>query len=304
MYYLIVCLIAAVLFPAAGWGMTPGEFDELAIPMMAHPEKADALLKVCDQTLKEKGLEPEFEAFIHVMRSHALLLKKQFAAAAREAEVVIRSGHQGDLGYYALRDVLFAQDKYDEGLEVCLRGARALSDERSRAASAAECQDNFWQATMVSAANLRQAYAKDVKAADARYKTRTLPVQGTLVRIEGESSAPVFVLDAGDKQWSLVCLPGTAEQAKVKPEAGGGKPAGGPPKSGEMSYRLESAKAPAAKQSGASEKQAPAQGAAGNASGGEERSLPAPSTDVVVLGTISGLDGRRILLTGCALLTE
>jgi nucleotide-binding universal stress UspA family protein len=295
MKYLTACLIVVLLLPAAaGWSITPKEFDELAIPMMAHPEKADALLKVCDQTLKEKGLDPEFEAFVHIMRSHALLLKKRYADAAREADIVIRSGRQGDLGYCAMRDVLFARGKYDEGLEVCLRGASTLSDERSRAASVAECQGNFWQATMVSAKDLHQAYARDAKKADARYRTHTLPVQGKLLRIEGEASAPVFVLGTDNRQWDVICLPG------AKATGGGKAPAGADPESAELSYRLEDAPAAAGRKSDAAGTQSPVREAAG----GGETALPEPGMDIVVLGTVSGLEGKRIVLTKCALLTE
>jgi hypothetical protein len=304
MKYLTACLIAVLLFPAAaGWCTTPKEFDELAIPMMAQPEKADALLKICDRTLKEKGLDPEFEAFIHIMRSHALLMKKRYVAAAKEADAVIRSGRQGELGYCALRDVLFAQGKYDEGLEVCLRGARTLPDERSRAASVAECQGSFWQATMISAETLRQAYAKDAKAADAKYKTRTLPVQGKLIRIESRTSAPVFVLGTTNTQWNVVCLPGKAGPNQTKSAAGGNKPAGAKPDAGEMVYRLEDKQSSSDRTDGA-ETRAPAQGAAGDGADGGEKNLPAPGTDIVVLGTITGLDGKRVVLTECSLLTE
>ena len=182
--YVAPLVLCALILPQAGWAATAKEFDEKTIPLMGNPKNADKLLKICVDALAKVKNDPEFEAFIHVMKSHAHLLKKEYEKAEKDARIVIDSGLQEDFGHSALREVLFAQKRFDEGLEICLQGASKVRGEHNQSSARQDCRDLHLIATSLTPESLRSEYQKSSILADAKYKNRTINVLGVITSVE------------------------------------------------------------------------------------------------------------------------
>lgn len=208
----LLLVLFVLTMPQVAWSMTPEEFDEQAIPLMTKPKEADKLLKLCEQALADAKQDPEFEAFIRVVKSHGHLLKKEYSKAEAEARIVIDSKRQGDLGYSALKDVLFAQGRFQEGRQICMDGVSRVNP-HNQAVASQDCEDDYLSATSITPETLWNAYKKNAATADAKYKSTSITMLGTVTRAEPSGASVFFEVDK-KAATGVVCLFNVPERAQ------------------------------------------------------------------------------------------
>ena len=289
---LVLCLLA---LPQTGWSMTLKEFEDRAIPLLNSSKEADRLIKICNDALADAKSDPDFEAYIHVFKSHAFFMKKDYPRAETEARIVIDSGYQAELGHSALRDVLFARDRFDEGLEVCLKGASKIKGERNQDAARQDCEDAYLEKTAVPAAALWNAYKKSAATADAKYKGHPINIIGTVTSVEprgAEDARLTFALDKSGSK-NVICLLGTASpEATPAP----GKQTGKAKDGGSIEYSLNGDNSGTGSKPDTTKKDTAKKGKDGKS---PALDLPAPGETVAVSGSVQGMEGNDLVLIDC-----
>ena len=204
---ILLLALCALIMPQPVWSMTAKQFDDMTIHLMGRPKDADKLLKICATALAEVKDDPEFESFIHVMKSHAHLMKKEYKNAEKDARIVIDSGRQEDLGHSALRDVFFARGQFEEGLAICLQGTSRVRGERHQEAASQNCHDVYLEATSVKPETLWNAYKKNPAQAAKNYQGRSITVLGVVASVESlDNGGARVTFSLDDDSKNVICM--------------------------------------------------------------------------------------------------
>lgn len=240
-------LLATVLcLPGFAQAMSQTAFDDKAIPMLSKQAQASKLLALCEKALNESP-DKEFEAYIRVIKSHAHLLKKDYAKAEEEAQKAIDSGKQPELAYTAMMDVHFARGEYDEGLKICLESTKSLGD-KQRAAAEQDCKTAFAPKKGAKpSAKKEQAVAPSQDNTQKTQSKPHMPEQDNSQKVQSKPHMPEADSKAEAPKESAKPKP----EPKAEPKSEQAKPKKA---DADMSYSLSGTGSSAAKSTKASEK--------------------------------------------------
>ena len=118
-------LLGLLASPAAG--KTFEEFSAQFSGLAGEEEKADEILRLCDEALAgdAKG-NARYTATALGYRSHALFLKKDVKAAEAAALEAIEADPSSALAHFIHTDVLYELERFEEARDSCLKATELM----------------------------------------------------------------------------------------------------------------------------------------------------------------------------------
>jgi len=126
--------------------MTLKEFSDRFSALSGDEANADELLALCEGALdRHAGSDPRYISTAHSYQSHAYLLKQNPAAAEKAVNKAIKADPSSALAYFTVTDVYYAQKRFDEAREACLKGTDIMEFEEYRERMRDMCEDSYHQ---------------------------------------------------------------------------------------------------------------------------------------------------------------